>query len=62
MKVWDTLWKLKLPSKVKIFGWRALRGFIPCNGILANKHIGNQSSCPVCHLGCEDVMHVQFTC
>ena len=20
MKVWDTLWKLKLPSKVKIFG------------------------------------------
>jgi len=45
MKVWDTLWKLKLPSKVKIFGWRALRGFIPCNGILANKHIGNQSSC-----------------
>ena len=62
MKVWDTLWKLKLPSKVKIFGWRALRGFIPCNGILANKHIGNQSSCPVCHLGCEGVMHVLFTC
>jgi ribonuclease HI len=61
-QVWKGLWELKLPSKIKIFGWRALRGFIPTRGILANKHVGNDSSCPVCHMGCEDIYHLFFNC
>lgn len=61
-KVWKDLWKLKVPNKIKIFGWRALRGFIPGRGILANRHIGNTSSCPVCNSGCEDIKHILFAC
>jgi hypothetical protein len=37
--VWKTLWKLKIPSKVKIFIWRALHGILPLKCILANRHI-----------------------
>src|SRR5947207_335622 len=27
--VWDILWKLKIPEKVKIFIWKALHGIAP---------------------------------
>ena len=38
-QVWRKLWKLQVPGKIKIFGWRALRGLITCKAILANRHI-----------------------
>ena len=40
-QVWKKLWKLQVPGKIKIFGWRALHGLIPGRAILANRHIGN---------------------
>ena len=61
-EVWKRLWKLDVPGKIKIFGWRVLHGLIPCWWILANRHIDNSSSCPSCHEGCEDIKHVLFTC
>jgi len=61
-RVWANLWKLKVPAKIKIFGWRVLHGLLPCRGILANRHIGNVSSCPVCQEGCEDIKHLLFSC
>jgi hypothetical protein len=41
------LWKLEVPGKIKILGWRALHGFIPCRDILANRHIANAGGCPM---------------
>jgi hypothetical protein len=35
---------------------------IPCRGILANQHIGNQGGCPLCLSSCEDIKHLMFTC
>jgi len=61
-KVWSKLWKLDVPAKINIFGWRVLHGLLPCRGILANRHIGNLGSCPACQEGCEDIKHVLFTC
>ena len=61
-EVWSKLWKIDVPAKIKIFGWRVLHGLIPCRGILANRRIDNSSSCPACHEGCEDIKHVLFTC
>jgi hypothetical protein len=29
-------------------------------GILANRHIATISGCPVCLVGCEDIMHTLF--
>jgi hypothetical protein len=60
--VWKKLWKLNIPSKIKIFGWRALHGMIPCLGILVNRDISTNSGRPVCLVGCEDIKHTLFTC
>lgn len=51
--VWDILWKLQIPSKVKFFAWRALHGIVPGMSILANRHTKVQSQCPVCKQGAE---------
>jgi hypothetical protein len=48
--VWDILWKLKIPSKIKIFVWKALRGTIPGMAILADRHIPVSPQCLVCSL------------
>jgi hypothetical protein len=34
--VWKTVWRMKIPSKIKIFLWRALHGIIPLKCILSN--------------------------
>jgi hypothetical protein len=60
--VWKILWKLKIPSKVRNFIWRALHGILPLKCILANRHIGDSGECPICHKGAEDVLHLLFQC
>jgi hypothetical protein len=57
---WKVLWKLKIPSKVKIFMWRALHGIMPLKCILAIRHIGDSGACPVCDQGAEDVRHLSL--
>jgi hypothetical protein len=60
--VWKTLWRLKLPSKVKVFIWRSLHGIVPLNCILANRDIDTSASCPICNQGPEDMRHLLFQC
>lgn len=60
--VWKQLWKLNVQLKVKIFMWRTLRGVIPCRAVLADRHIGTLSLCPVCEKAKEDTRHALFTC
>jgi hypothetical protein len=56
------LWQMKIPSKIKIFLWRALHGIVPLKYILANRHIGTSGQCPVCLSAPENVMHLLFQC
>ena len=37
--MWDTIWKLKCPAKVKIYLWRIMQETIPCQAVLANRHV-----------------------
>jgi ribonuclease HI len=60
--VWKIIWKLKVPSKVKKFIWRALHGILPLKSILINRHIGDSGECPICHLDAEDILHLLFKC
>jgi hypothetical protein len=60
--IWKIIWKLKVPSKVKIFVWRALHGILPLKSILANRHVGTNGGCPICNQAAEDVLHLVFTC
>lgn len=59
--VWDIVWKLKIPSKIKIFIWKALHGTVACYGVLASRHIPVSGKCPICSLGLEDIQHLLFT-
>jgi hypothetical protein len=59
--VWDILWKLNVPRKVKIFLWRSLHGVVPRMVILASRHIKVPAGCPICNLGPEDIKHILFT-
>ena len=58
--VWDIMWKLQIPSKVKIFIWKALHGIVPGMSILANRHIPVSGQCPICFLAAEDICHLMF--
>ena len=60
--VWDILWKLKVPAKVKIFAWKALHGTVPGLAVLAGRHIKTSAQCPICKQGPEDIKHLMFTC
>lgn len=60
--VWEIHWKLDVPSKVKIFIWKALRGTVPGYAILAARHIPVSPQCPVCKSGAENIKHLLFTC
>ena len=60
--VWRTVWKLNVPSKVKIHVWKTLLGAIPCQGVLANRHIITSSQCPLCNSDCESIRHALFLC
>ena len=60
--IWRKLWTLKVPTKIKIFIWRCLHNAIPCFSVLANRHIGKVSECPICQAGAEDISHVLFKC
>jgi hypothetical protein len=61
-QVWKKFWKLEIPMKIKIFGWRVLHGVILCWAILANRHITNVGGCLACSSGCEDIKHIMFLC
>ena len=56
------MWKLEVPSKIKIFIWRALKGVVPGMAVLASRHIKVSAECPICRSGPEDILHLLFTC
>ena len=62
LPIWRTVWGLKVPAKIKIHYWRSLLGAIPCNGILANRHMQPSSQCQLCQVECESLRHAFFTC
>ncbi|KAK7290360.1 hypothetical protein RIF29_04719 [Crotalaria pallida] len=50
-QIWKCLWSLKIPEKVKIFWWRALRGILPTKDNLIRKKLSTPSSCNWCDEG-----------
>lgn len=35
--IWSTIWKARVPPKVKTFVWRSIRGILPTRGALCKK-------------------------
>ena len=60
--IWNTIWKLSCPAKVKKFILRTLHGTLPCRVTLANRHMKISPIYPTCSEGLEDRKHMLFLC
>uniref|UniRef100_A0A803NYG4 Reverse transcriptase domain-containing protein n=1 Tax=Cannabis sativa TaxID=3483 RepID=A0A803NYG4_CANSA len=59
---WRSLWKLKIPPKVKNFMWRLVSNTLPTCLQLITKHVDISSNCPVCKCHPESASHAIISC
>ena len=60
--IWSRLWKVRIPNKVKFFGWRAGHEILPTGENLAKRQILKEDTCQLCKLGSKSVLHVLWDC
>lgn len=61
-KVWNSIWNLKVPPKIKHFFWKALNNIFPTKINLKNRGVDNNLLCPVCSNYSETTDHILFKC
>jgi hypothetical protein len=49
---WSSLWKTRVPSKIRVFLWRLAQQSIPTSDVLTRRNMATSSSCSLC--GAED--------
>lgn len=60
--LWSLAWKWPGPQRIRTFLWLALGGRLMTNTERARRHITADDTCPTCHCGPEDVLHVLRDC
>ena len=60
--MWAAIWKLQIPNKIKVFGWRACHDILPTRGNLKKKRILLDELCPLCGLFQESTIHALWEC
>ena len=60
--LWNGIWRLKLPNKVKHFLWRALNESLPTKFNLCARHVLPDNNCGLCEEFPEDVIHCLWLC
>ncbi|KAM1493822.1 hypothetical protein TB1_024908 [Malus domestica] len=60
--VWDDIWKLQVPPKVKIFMWICIRGAIATRENLFRIRCADNPCCPICLDHSESVEHLLLLC
>ena len=61
-KVWTALWNLKIPNKIKVFGWRACNDILPTRVNLSRRRIIIDEKCPICIRELESTIHDIWEC
>ena len=60
--VWNAIWSMQVPQKVKMFIWRACRNAISTKHALMRRTITGDSICECCQTDVEDLLHALWTC
>ena len=60
--LWKNLWRLKLPTKVKIFAWRACVNGLPPMEKVCTRGISTSNECPICGKELETTHHALLHC
>jgi hypothetical protein len=47
-KSWTRMWKVNVPSKIKVFLWRLAKQSLPTYDLLHHRNMSNTSSCSLC--------------
>lgn len=61
-KLWSSIWKIKVPSKLKHFLWKVLAGALAVKGTLRSRGIQLDTTCAVCASATESICHLLFHC
>ncbi|CAM8953034.1 unnamed protein product [Rhodiola kirilowii] len=61
-KFWQAYWKLAVPRKVKIFGWRGFHNALPTGFSLLKRGLINNVSCAECGYKIETYAHIFLHC
>lgn len=56
--VWNALWNLNIPPKVKHFVWRACQDCLPTCCNLVSNGVNVDIFCPLCESTCESTTHI----
>ncbi|KAK3222717.1 hypothetical protein Dsin_009742 [Dipteronia sinensis] len=59
---WKALWRIKVPSKIKIFMWRASNNWLPTGVSLQRRKIQVNVLYPVCHKRPKTTLHGLWCC
>jgi hypothetical protein len=62
LDIWRDLWNLKIPSKVKLFAWRACQNLLPTRDNLYKRKVIQDPICPCCGLEVEIVIYSLWSC
>ena len=60
--VWPAIWKLRIPNKIQVFGWRACNEILPTKLNLCKRKIIVDAMCPICLRFLESVVYVLWDC
>lgn len=60
--LWKRLWHFNLPTKIKVFAWRACIKGLPTMDALFNRRISQNKVCPICGNEAENIDHALIGC
>lgn len=58
MAWWKSIWKMKVPNKMKFFLWRACKGIFPCQWELARQKVAKMPCARLVGRGQETIVHM----
>lgn len=61
-RFWKSIWRLKVPNKVKVFLWRACSNALPTKVNLQRRKVLDNPLCEQCKCRGEDVLHAIWSC
>ena len=62
VQLWSKLWKLRMPNKIKVFGWRACLNTLPTRANLVRRKIIEEDVCLLCSRESETRVHALWDC
>ncbi|XVF24760.1 hypothetical protein REPUB_Repub13aG0155000 [Reevesia pubescens] len=61
-RLWNRIWHSCVHSKVKVFGWKLVRDYLPVFRNLWQRKLDIQTICPKCGVSEETILHVMQIC